>query len=202
MNLMSSGRYWLIASGLALLITGCRLGTMPVVKIGLIAPFEGEMSHVGYQRLYGVKLALQEVNRQGGVAGYKLELVALNDNGEVASATQQVEELIIDPDVKAVVGQWDPRFFDQAWPAYQAANLPVIAPTNYSDFFDISTQFQQDFEALSHTPPTDEARQAYLATRALIDLFARTIGVAAEPTRANMWRTFSNMPEFQVDGGH
>ena len=55
--------------------------TRPVTKIGLVAPFEGELRSVGYEgALYAVKLALREQNEQDGVAGWNVELVALDSS--------------------------------------------------------------------------------------------------------------------------
>ena len=54
------------------------------------------MRSYGYQRLYGVKLALKEANLSGGVAGYKIELVALNDYADANETILQAQELVLD----------------------------------------------------------------------------------------------------------
>jgi branched-chain amino acid transport system substrate-binding protein len=113
---------------LALIAVACRFpgSTKPVIKIGLIAPFEGEQRPFGYQRLYGVKLALQEANLAGGVADYKIELVALNDYGDETETTLQARELVIDSDVRAVIGQWEPGLITISAPIYREAGLAVV----------------------------------------------------------------------------
>ncbi|MEM7030482.1 MAG: ABC transporter substrate-binding protein [Chloroflexota bacterium] len=180
-------RWLFIVAGAIFFLSGCQFGTKPVIKIGLIAPFEGELSHIGYQRLYGVKLALQEVNHQGGIAGYKIELVALNDFGDKQESLSQIQELIIDDDIKAVVGQWDSDLFSQAVGVYDTAELTVIDPTQFADTSSLSDTFDVSYQQLSHTPPTIDAKQAYLATSHLIHMLEQTISTYGQPIRAHIW---------------
>jgi len=104
------------ASGFSLL---SHYGTRPLVKIGLAAPFEGLDRPLGYEALSGVKLALAERNAAGGVGGYIVELVALNDFGESQEAYLQAREFAADPDVLGVVTGWS----DET--AHASAEAPV-----------------------------------------------------------------------------
>jgi len=90
----------------ALLVSGCAWprSTQPVVKIGLIASFEGLGRPLGYEVLHGVKLAVRERNAAGGLAGYRLALVALDDNDDAAHAARQARKMDVDGDVLGVVG--------------------------------------------------------------------------------------------------
>ncbi len=157
---------------LSFLLSACAFpgSTKPVIKIGMIAPFDGLLRHQGYQRLYGVKLALQEVNLSGGAGGYKIELAALNDFADVDETVLQAQELTMDPDVRGIIGQWDADLFNAAAPIYSAANLPVVNPAQFTNIADLPDTFAADFQALSGSPPNAEAQQAYLATRRLIEL--------------------------------
>lgn len=120
-----------------LLMTGCVArpwgvpllrGTQPMVKIGLAAPFEGLDRPLGYESLAGVKLALAERNALGGVGGYKVELVALNDFGEPDEARLQAEEFGADPAVLGVITGWTGETAQAALPAYQQVGLAVAVP--------------------------------------------------------------------------
>ncbi|MCJ7548609.1 MAG: ABC transporter substrate-binding protein, partial [Anaerolineae bacterium] len=53
-----------------------------IVKVGLVAPFEGSYRHVGYDAVYAARLAVREINAAGGIAGRQLELVAYDDRGD------------------------------------------------------------------------------------------------------------------------
>jgi len=109
---------------------GCRLPgrVRPSVKIGLVAPFEGRYRAIGYDVIYAVRLALQEANGAGGVAGYSVELVAYDDGGDPAQAAEQARKLDADPEVVAVIGHFLDETTQAALDRYAAAGLPLIAP--------------------------------------------------------------------------
>lgn len=165
--------------------------TRPVIKIGLVAPFEGEQRHNGYQRLYGVKLALQEANLSGGVAGRSVELVALNDYADPEETVLQARELVIDTGVKAVIGSWNRSLFDAALPVYAAAQLPVVNPTRFDNPADVPPHFEAGFQAISGSPPDAQARQAYLATRYLLQAVERAVARRGNADRPTMWRVLN-----------
>ncbi len=100
----------------------------PTLKIGLVAPFEGLYRSTGYEALFAVKLALQTRNRAGGVNGYRVELVALNDFNQPNDAYQQARALVADPDVLGVVGHFTSETTQAALPVYRQAQLAVVIP--------------------------------------------------------------------------
>lgn len=103
-------------------------GTQPLVKIGLAAPFEGLNRPLGYEALAGVKLALAERNATGGVGGYNVELVALNDFNEPDEARLQAGEFAADLAVLGVVTGWTEETARASLPVYQQAGLAVAVP--------------------------------------------------------------------------
>jgi len=110
----------------ALALVGCTV-TKPIIKIGLVAPFEGLYRDVGYDALYAVKLALREWNEAGGVEGYMVELVALDDSGDPDQAPGQASELILDPLVMGAIGHFDDQTTLAASPVYQEGGVALIA---------------------------------------------------------------------------
>lgn len=120
---------WLTASlGLSVLgLAACIAVTRPVVKIGLVAPFEGRYRDVGYEVIYAVRLAVREANAAGGVAGYSVELVALDDAGDPAMAAEQARKLAVDPQIVGALGHWLEPTTLAAAPEYAQAGLPVLA---------------------------------------------------------------------------
>jgi branched-chain amino acid transport system substrate-binding protein len=102
--------------------------TLPTLKIGLVAPFEGLYRPLGYEALFGVKLALLERNLGQGLHGYRVELVALNDFNDPAEAQLQAKALIADPDVVGVVGHLSAAATQAAMPVYQQAGLALSVP--------------------------------------------------------------------------
>ena len=110
-----------------LLLTACWPKPLPrVVKIGLVAPFEGRYRYVGYDAIYAARLAIREINEAGGVAGWRLELVAYDDRGDAAFARAVARDLIVDPDVVAVIGHYRQESTEAAAPLYADAGVPLL----------------------------------------------------------------------------
>jgi ABC-type branched-subunit amino acid transport system substrate-binding protein len=111
----------------AVLLSACAASTQPVVKIGLVAPFEGRYRSLGYEAIYAARLAIREINARGGINGRRIELVALDDRGEPEKAITAARQLVLDPQAVAVVGNLRPASTDAAMKIYCEAGLPVIA---------------------------------------------------------------------------
>jgi ABC-type branched-subunit amino acid transport system substrate-binding protein len=109
-----------------LLLSACTASTQPVVKIGLVAPFEGRYRQIGYEAIYAARLAIREINSRGGIDGHRVELVALDDRGEPERAMTAARQLVLDPQIVAVVGHLQPDSSDAAMKVYCEAGLPVI----------------------------------------------------------------------------
>lgn len=122
-----------ICTLLCLVLLASCTSTRPTLKIGLIAPFEGVHRSLGYEVLGAVRLAVQQQNAAGGVAGYGIELAALNDDGVPATAARQVAALAADPGVVAIIGPWQMETAQAAAPALQAAGLAAIIPAPLPD---------------------------------------------------------------------
>lgn len=98
------------------------------MKIGLAAPFEGLDRPLGYEALAGVKLALAERNATGGVGGYKVELVALNDFNEPTETRLQASEFAADPAVLGVITGWTEETARASLSVYRQVGLAVAVP--------------------------------------------------------------------------
>jgi len=124
---------WLCVFLLA--VGGCTVpgSTKPIVKVGLVAPFEGLYRPLGYEVLYAVKLAIRERNAAGGVAGYMVELVALNDDNDPAAAIQRAREMAVDRDVVGVIGHFSSPTTLAALEEYRRAGLALITTAATAD---------------------------------------------------------------------
>ncbi|MDW8318649.1 MAG: ABC transporter substrate-binding protein [Anaerolineae bacterium] len=115
-----------LALALAGSAAGCYGSTRPVVKLGLIAPFEELYREDGYAVLHAVRLALNEHNGRPD-RRYNVALVALNDNGRPEEAALQAQKLGLDPAVWAVVGPIQSATAQAAGPALAGFDLPWLA---------------------------------------------------------------------------
>lgn len=143
--------YLLIIVSISLL-TAC-MRTPPVVKIGLAAPFEGRYRDVGYDVIYSARLAVREINEAGGIGGYRVALVALDDGGDPELAQDVARSLVADAAVVAVVGHWRPETTAVAAPIYAEAGLLHIPGGEPHDPMRLSTDFVARYEAVT---PFDE----------------------------------------------
>lgn len=128
-----------------------------VVKIGLVAPFEGRHRDVGYDAVYAARLAVREINAQAAREGLRLELVALDDSGEADLARQSAASLVLDPAVVAVVGHWKEETTEAAQDLYAENGLALVTmgepPFETVD----PAQLPQDFlQRYAEVTPFDE----------------------------------------------
>ncbi len=98
-----------------------------VLKIGLVAPFEGHARDLGYDAVYAARLAAREINAGGGIGGWRVALVAFDDRAEVEMARIAARNLAIDAEVVAVIGHYIPATTEAAGPIYAEAGLPLVA---------------------------------------------------------------------------
>jgi ABC-type branched-subunit amino acid transport system substrate-binding protein len=157
--------------------SGCQ-STAPVVKIGLVAPFEGRHRDVGYDALYSARLAVREINKAGGINGTRVALVALDDGGNPEFAAATARSLVIDPGVVAVVGHWLPETTAVAQTIYEQNGLVFLAG-GFDPFTAVDpSQLAGEFvTAYANVTPFEEmpgpyAGPAYDAFQQLFEIFA------------------------------
>ena len=64
------------------------------IKIGVAGPFTGGSSSMGVSMRDGVKLAVDEINKAGGVIGRQLQIVERDDEAKNERGVQIAQELI------------------------------------------------------------------------------------------------------------
>jgi ABC-type branched-subunit amino acid transport system substrate-binding protein len=74
-----------------------------LVKIGLVLPFHGPTPAAAMDAHVTIRQRLIDRNRAGGLNGWRLELVSLDDQNDPAVADLRLRELTLDPDVVAVL---------------------------------------------------------------------------------------------------
>ncbi len=194
--------FCLLITLVGLLMTACDTrGVDPVLKIGLVAPFEGEQRGIGYDVLYSARLAVREINAAGGVDGYRLNLVAYDDSTYPSEAESVAEALIVDPAVIAVLGHWQPQTNAAAQPLYAAAEMPYV-PLLAEATFDpaaLPSEFAQAYQAITYQggqPPSIYAGPAYDAMQLII----AAIDNAADNGRVSRATVASALTTIEVTG--
>lgn len=182
------GKFFIIF--ILLMQAACSMGsTAPVVKIGLVAPFEGRYRAIGYEAIYAARLAIREVNRAGGVNGVRVELFALDDSGERQMAFEQARKLAIDERVVAVIGHFRPDTTSIAIDVYCDKGLPLLAID--------STRSDHCTNVFSLTPAISNRREAAV-TDAASFTFVATVPHPNDLPEANAFvEAYNSIP---IDG--
>ena len=113
---------------LACLGFACAYAAEPI-KIGLSGAFTGGSSSMGVSMRDGVRLAVDEINKAGGVLGRQLLLVERDDEAKNERGVQIAQELINKERVVAQVGIINTGVALASQRFYQDAKIPMMSNT-------------------------------------------------------------------------
>ena len=101
------------------------------VTIAVIAPKAGTYKKQGDELFSGAKLAIQEINDNGGLNGKKLDIITIDDrcDDRLAISTAQMLTLINSKKIALVVGPYCSNKFDEIANIYESAKIFQIVPT-------------------------------------------------------------------------
>jgi len=80
------------------------LGKKESIKIGNLAPLSGDYSYYGEWEKEGIDLALEEINKRGGINGQKVLVVREDDGADADKSMMALSKLIFADKVQAVIG--------------------------------------------------------------------------------------------------
>jgi branched-chain amino acid transport system substrate-binding protein len=118
-------RFKLLVGTLAFALAGGAHAADPI-KIGVSGPFTGGSSSMGVSMRDGVRLAAEEINKNGGVLGRQLVLVERDDEAKNERGVQIAQEMINKEQVAATVGFINTGVALAAQRFYQDAKIPVF----------------------------------------------------------------------------
>lgn len=116
-----------------ILMSGC--SKQEPILIGFIGGLSGPNADNGQAGLNGVTLAVEEFNRDGGVKGRLVELIAKDDGQSKEKATASTNELVA-AKVEAIVGPFTSSMAEVIVPIAGRAGIFEVSPTITSmDFY-------------------------------------------------------------------
>ena len=119
-----------LLSSIALLFAGAALATDGVtdtrILFGMSSPLSGPTGAYGRQMKEGITAAFAQVNALGGVAGRKLELVALDDGYETEPAVANARRLVTQDKVFALMGFYGSSPTAAVLPVLDETGVPLI----------------------------------------------------------------------------
>lgn len=177
-------------------LTACLPPALPrVIKIGLVAPFEGRYRYVGYDAIYAARLAVREINAAGGVGGWSLELVAYDDRADPELARTIARNLVIDPDVVAAIGHYRQANTEVASTIYAEAGMPMLA---------IGAWLTPTLASVWHVAPSPEQMAGAMVEAANISPLASPPMGGVFPFNSPLAEgtfLFSSLPMGGIEGG-
>jgi len=106
------------------------------VKVGVIAPMSGPWARQGDLMLKGGQLAIEDINKAGGIAsmgGAKMKLVVFDAGDTVEKAKNTAQRMVAqEPDLVGATGAWLSSFTLGVTEVTERADLPVLT-LSYSD---------------------------------------------------------------------
>lgn len=111
--------------------TGTTIGD--TLKIGVNLELTGAVAAYGNAENDGIKLAVEEINKAGGVDGKKIELVTKDNKSENAEASTAATNLAIQSQVNAMIGPATSGAVSAASLNAQKTGVPLLTPSGTQD---------------------------------------------------------------------
>jgi branched-chain amino acid transport system substrate-binding protein len=100
------------------------------IEIGFYGALTGPQATFAISGRNGARLAVEELNRAGGVLGKKLELLVEDDHNEASEAASAVSKLITRDHVVALIGENASSRTLAAAPIAQNYRIPMVSPSS------------------------------------------------------------------------
>ena len=117
----------IVACLLALLVVG-GCGERQPVRIGFLGGLSGNVADLGESGRNGAQIAVEEINRSGGVNGRQVELIVRDDAQSSELAIAATNELIA-LHVEGIVGPMTSAMAEVVLPVAQQAGTVMVSPT-------------------------------------------------------------------------
>jgi branched-chain amino acid transport system substrate-binding protein len=143
MTKLASRRHTLAAMTVAVvagasLLSGCD-NPPDTIKIGVAQPLSGNLAALGQDLHNGVKMAVDELNKEGfQIKGktVKIEIVAMDDRSDPKTGVEVAQQLV-DAGVVAVIGNLNSGVSIPAAPVYAAKNIAQLAISTNPKFTEL-----------------------------------------------------------------
>ena len=117
---------FLVVSVIALASSCCALAG---VKIGAVSCLTGALSTFGVSSIQGARMAVEEINGNGGVLGAPIELIVEDNGSKPGEAATIARKFISQDKVAAILGDLTSSATMEVAPLAQAAKIPILTPS-------------------------------------------------------------------------
>jgi len=109
---------------------GAQSASSNEILVGEYGSFTGSEATFGISTSNGIKMALEEVNKAGGVKGKQIKLISIDNQGKAEESATAVSRLITQNNVIAVIGEVASSRSLAAAPIAQQNHIPMISPSS------------------------------------------------------------------------
>lgn len=103
--------------------------TQEAIRIGAIFAKSGEASSGNMTHLKGVRFAVAEINKSGGVLGRPIELVEYDNQSKTLNTKIEAQKAVKSGIVAVIGASWSSHSIAMA-PVFQEAKIPMITPVS------------------------------------------------------------------------
>lgn len=108
---------------------GSAPATSGVVKIAIAGPMTGDNAEYGKGFLNAAEMKAEEWNKEGGVLGKKVEIVAFDDKNSGEEAASIAQKIVSDKEIVGVIGHFASGVCMVAAPTYEENKVIEISPS-------------------------------------------------------------------------
>ena len=193
--MISTLRKWVILSWLFLFLAPGCTPNKPI-QIGFVAELTGHNSSLAVQGRNGAMLAVEDINRRGGVAGHKLEMAIRDDAGKKERLLTADQELI-NADIRLLTGHMTSWEAVTAYQMLADEGAILFSPTTSTP--ELSGKADHFFRLI----PTNEAQSQGIADYASHALGLKRVAVLYDTDNLAYTQTFAEGFEkfFKEQGG-
>jgi branched-chain amino acid transport system substrate-binding protein len=123
-------------SSFALLALSACAGSKSPYIVGAVGPWK---QGYGLQNLQGVQLAVEEINKAGGINGHVLRVIERDDEGDGTKAARIAQDFVATPSISAVIGHVNSSGMLAAAPVYDGQLAAVATSATSPDLTGISS---------------------------------------------------------------
>ncbi len=134
------------------------------IYVGLMAPMTGDYAEYGMFFKQGMEVAIDEVNKAGGIKGRTIEIAVGDSRADPKEAALVAQKFVADPKIIAVIGDFTSSCAMAAAPVYESAKMVQISPSSSHPDFTKLGKF------MFRNTPTQEYEGPFLARWAVKDL--------------------------------
>lgn len=153
MKFMSKKVLFLVVMVLAVaLMAGCGGGTQApsgqgedenVIKIGFVAPMQGDVKTFGESAKKGFELAMEQADYKAG--DFTIKTVMVDDRNDATEAVNVADKLISQDQVKAIVGSITSKTTIPISEMANASGVIMVTPTATSEKVTVDNDARKDY---------------------------------------------------------